>query len=200
MIVDSCNGRYLQFSWGLLVLINCSVTFYWIFFSLPLIRVLYLFIAAQNSKTLIIANTTYYLFAAFLISGDLELAAVAHTGSSCPPWPVYQTFTLHSWQDRTASSLLVFCCVTVDRERGIICPSRFMGSFSGILVVGPPHDPLGKTHFLARKNPNVWGDCPANQLASPSPQASLFGAAYSFRGYASEMHWPRKPGNPPYGD
>ena len=26
-----------------------------------------------------------------------------------------------------------------------------MGSFSGILVVGPPHDPLGKTHFLARK-------------------------------------------------
>ena len=45
-----------------------------------------------------------------------------------------------------------------------------MGSFSGILVVGPPHDPLGKTHFLARKNPNVWGDCPANQLASPSPR------------------------------
>ena len=32
MIVDSCNGRDLQFSWGLLVLINCSVTFYWIFF------------------------------------------------------------------------------------------------------------------------------------------------------------------------
>ena len=85
VIVDSCNGRDLQFSWGLLVLINCSVTFYWIFFSLPLIRVLYLFIAAQNSKTLIIANTTYYLFAAFLISGDLELVAVAHTGSSCPP-------------------------------------------------------------------------------------------------------------------
>ena len=26
-----------------------------------------------------------------------------------------------------------------------------MGAFSGILVVGPPHDPLGKTHFLARK-------------------------------------------------
>ena len=49
-----------------------------------------------------------------------------------------------------------------------------MGSFSGILVVGPPHDPLEKTHFLARENPNVWGDCPANQLASPGPQASLF--------------------------
>ena len=61
-----------------------------------------------------------------------------------------------------------------------------MGSFSGILVVGPPHDPLGKTHFLARKNPKVWGDCLANQLASPSPQASLFCAAYSFRGYASK--------------
>ena len=54
-----------------------------------------------------------------------------------------------------------------------------MGSFSGILVVGPPNDPHGKTHFLARKNPNVWGDCPANQLASPSPQASLFGVAYA---------------------
>ena len=53
-------------------------------FRLPLIRAIYLFIAAQNSKTLKIANTTYYLFAAFLISGDLELAAVAHTGSSCP--------------------------------------------------------------------------------------------------------------------
>ena len=42
--------------------------------------------------------------------------------------------------------------------------------------------------FLARKNAKVWGDCPANQLASPSPQASLFRAAYAFRGYANEMH------------
>jgi len=84
MIIDSYNGRDLQFSWGLLVLINFSVTFYWIFFSLHLIRALYLFIAAQNSKTLKIAKTTYYLFAAFLISGDLELTAIAHTGSSCP--------------------------------------------------------------------------------------------------------------------
>ena len=61
-----------------------------------------------------------------------------------------------------------------------------MGSLSRILVVEPPQDPLGKTLFLARKISNIWGDCPANQLASPSPQASLFRAAYAFRGYVAE--------------
>ena len=61
-----------------------------------------------------------------------------------------------------------------------------MGSLSRILVVEPPQDPLGKTLFLARKICNIWGDCPANQLASPSPQASLFRAAYAFRGYVAE--------------
>ena len=61
-----------------------------------------------------------------------------------------------------------------------------MGSLSRILVVEPPQDPLGKTLFLARKISNIWGDCPANQLASPSPQASLFRAAYAFRGYLAE--------------
>ena len=53
-------------------------------------------------------------------------------------------------------------------------------------MVEPPQDPLGKTLFLARKISNIWGDCPANQLASPSPQASLFRAAYAFRGYVAE--------------
>ena len=61
-----------------------------------------------------------------------------------------------------------------------------MGSLSRILVVEPPQDPLGKTLFLARKISNIWGDCPANQLASPSPQVSLFRAAYAFRGYVAE--------------
>ena len=55
-----------------------------------------------------------------------------------------------------------------------------MGSLSGILVVEPPHDPLGKTHFSARKNPNVWGDCPANQLASPSPRPHYFARPMHF--------------------
>ena len=58
----------------------------------------------------------------------------------------------------------------------------------GGVVVEPPHDPLGKTLFLARKISSNWGDCPANELASPSPQASLFRAAYAFRGYVTEMH------------
>ena len=53
---------------------------------------------------------------------------------------------------------------------------------------GAPTRSARENSLLSQKNPNVWGDCPANQLASPSPQASLFCAAYSFRGYASEVH------------
>ena len=84
MIIDSYNGRDLQFSLGFASFKVFQLHFTGFSFRLPLIRAIYLFIAAQNSKTLKIANTTYYLFAAFLISGDLELAAIAHTGSSCP--------------------------------------------------------------------------------------------------------------------
>ena len=75
-----------------------------------------------------------------------------------------------------------------------------MSSLSGTLVE-PPDDPRLKTHFLANKNANVWVDYPAypaNQLALPSPQASLFRAFYAFRvAYVTEMYWPRKPGKTP---
>ena len=41
-----------------------------------------------------------------------------------------------------------------------------MGSLSGILVVEPPHDPLGKTHFSARKKTLKFG-VTVQQISSP---------------------------------